>query len=222
MSKKIKIQTPKKKIKKIIIDGNEKEYTRLKVVLVSIITIVLSSACLITATNALFTGDNEVKTHVVTGNLDFEFTRTRLVGQVLNEEGYLEDYESTQLVDLTESGVDAFGINLMVPGSTYVGTFNLKNTGTTAFSSLISFTNLEGENEYLLKQIKVTTEFNDNIVEYTLDQFNTIKLDLGNLTVNTEVDFDIGITLPEATNNDAQDSEVSFDIRLEATQVINK
>ena len=50
----------------------------LRKILLSIMSISLSSTALITATTALFTGEEEVKTHVVTGNLDFDFKRTNL------------------------------------------------------------------------------------------------------------------------------------------------
>lgn len=216
-----KINYKLKKIKQVILSGNESnEKTKLKKVLLSLIIITLSVTCVITVTSALFTGKKEVETHVTTGNLSFELTRTKLVGKELdNNTGLLKDFESTEVKDLSETGVDAFGVNTLVPGSTYTATFNLKNVGTTAFTSKISFTNLEGSNEYLLKQIKVTTVFNNVTNYYTLDQYSSVSLDLGVLNKGNDLDFQIGLELLSTTNNDAQSSSANFDLRLEATQV---
>ena len=146
--------------------------------------------------------------------------RTYLEGKTLDVNGFLSDIPNKDaIVDLSQTGVNAFGLDTLVPGSTYTATFNLKNTGTTAFTSKISFTNLDGENEYLLKQIKVTTEFGSNKNTYTLDQYRNISIDFGTLTKGSDINFKIGLELLEATNNDAQDSIASFDLKLEATQV---
>ena len=141
---------------------------------------------------------------------------------VLKSEGYLDDYTNNEKVNLTDSGADAFDIDLLVTGSTYTATFNLKNVGTTAFESLISFVNLECNNQYLIDQIVITTEFNSITETYSLSEYNTIDLDLGQLAVSKDLDFKVSLSLPSTTGNQAQDSEVKFAIKLDAVQVINK
>ena len=211
-----------KKIKPVVINGDDNSSSKLKTVLISLILIALSGTCIVTGTSALFTGEKEVGTHITTGNLSFELNRTKLTGKTLNDKGFLESFESNEIEDLSKSGADAFGLNTLVPGSTYTATFNLKNIGTTAFTSKISFTNLEGVNEYLLKQIEVTTNFNNVTKEYTLDKYQNISIDLGVLEKDKDLDFQIGLELLTATNNDAQSSSCNFYLRLEATQVTEK
>ena len=201
-------------------NSNKKEHETLRKILLSITIISLSSTTLITATTALFTGEEEIKTHVVTGNLDFEFKRTNLIGETLNGRGFLEEFKDNSKVNLKESGANAFNIKGMVPGATYKGTFNLVNIGTTAFNAQISFTNLEKSNEYILKQIKITLDYENKSSIYSLIDFNKISLDLGVLASKEEVDFIISINLPSDTNNEAQNSNVHFDLRLDATQVL--
>lgn len=202
------------------IKKDNKDSVTLKKVLLSLIIICLSSSVLITATTALFTGEKEVGTHVVTGNLDFEFKRTNLIGQTLNGRGFLEDFQVDSEVNLKQDGANAFNIKEMVPGATYRGSFHLENTGTTAFEANISFVNLENSNEYLLKQIKITLNFNNVENTYNLIDFRKINLDLGVLACDEFVNFDIAINLPSETTNEAQDANVDFDLRLEATQVL--
>ena len=201
-------------------NSNKKEHETLRKILLSITIISLSSTTLITATKALFTGEEEIKTHVVTGNLDFEFKRTNLIGETLNGRGFLEEFKDNSKVNLKESGANAFNIKEMVPGATYKGTFNLVNIGTTAFNAQVSFTNLEKSNEYILKQIKVTLDYENISSTYSLIDFNKISLDLGVLASKEEVNFIISINLPSDTNNEAQNSNVNFDLRLDATQVL--
>lgn len=222
MSNEPRIRTKLKKIPQFIIGPKDGEYRKLKIVLVAITLISISSAALVTATKALFTGKQEVPTHVVTGNLDFEFYRTKVEGQALTAEGYVDDYADNTKVNLTESGADAFDIDLLVPGSTYTATFNLKNVGTTAFESNISFINLECDNQYLLEQIVITTEFNAVTETYSLSEYATINLELGHLAVSEDLDFKVSLSLPSTADNKAQDSDVKFAIKLDAVQVLNK
>ena len=198
----------------------EKEYDTLRKILLSIMIISLSFTVLISATKALFTGQEEIKTHIVTGNLDFKFERVNLTYESLNEKGYLEKYNDDSKINLKETGANAFNINEMVPGSMYNGTFNLVNIGSTAFTSKISFINLENSNEYILEQIKISLDYNNENITYSLIDFNKISLDLGVLELNENINFAISIYLPIDTNNDAQDTYVNFDLRLELTQVL--
>ena len=198
----------------------EKEYDTLRKILLSIMIISLSFTVLISATKALFTGQEEIKTHIVTGNLDFKFERVNLTYESLNEKGYLEKYNDDSKINLKGTGANAFNINEMVPGSMYKGTFNLVNIGSTAFTSKISFINLENSNEYILEQIKISLDYNNENITYSLIDFNKIPLDLGILELNENINFAISIYLPIDTNNDAQDTYVNFDLRLELTQVL--
>lgn len=200
--------------------NNKEEYSTLRKILLSITIISLSLTVLISSSKALFIGEEEVKTHVVTGNLDFEFNRTKLIGEALNNRGFLEKFNDESKVNLKESGANAFNIKEMVPGALYQGTFNLVNIGSTAFTSKISFTNLENSNEYILNQIKISLDYDGNNNTYSLIEFNKISLDLGVLESKEEVNFIISINLPSDTNNEAQNAYVNFDLRLEATQVL--
>lgn len=201
-------------------EENAKKHSTLRKVLFSLIMICLLSSALITATTALFSGEKEVETHVVTGNLNFEFERTNLIGEAVNDRGFLDDFQDGSLVDLKETGANAFNITEMVPGATYTGEFVLRNTGTTAFEANISFINLEHTSDYLLQQIQISYELDGNSTTYSLIDYATVNLDLGVLAAGDEVEFTISITLPAATNNDAQDTSVNFDLRLVATQVL--
>lgn len=211
-----------KLFKNLFITSEEKakKYSTLRKVLFSLIMICLLSSALITATTALFSGEKEVETHIVTGNLNFDFERVNLSGEAINEKGFLDDFNDDTLVDLKASGANAFDITEMVPGATYTGDFVLRNTGTTAFDANISFINLEHTSAYLLEQIQITFELDGNSNTYSLATYSSVVLDLGVLAADTEVEFSITINLPAAANNDAQDSSVNFDLRLVATQVL--
>ena len=104
---------------------------KIRKILLSIMSISLFFTAAITATTALFTGEKEVETHVVTGYLEFDFKRTNLIGQSLNCRGFLEEFSLNDEVNLKESGADAFDNKGLVPGATYTGDFLIENTGTT-------------------------------------------------------------------------------------------
>ena len=193
---------------------------KIRKILLSIMCISLFFTAAITATTALFTGEKEVETHVVTGYLEFDFKRTNLIGQSLNGRGFLEEFSLNDEVNLKESGADAFDIKGLVPGATYTGDFLIENTGTTAFEAKISFINLENNSDYILQQIKVTLGYNDKHTTYSLCDFEQISLDLGVLEVKEDAKFTISINLPTETTNEAQSQNVYFDLKLEATQVL--
>lgn len=193
---------------------------KIRKILLSTMIISLFFTAAITATTALFTGEKEVETHVVTGYLEFDFKRTNLIGQSLNGRGFLEEFSLNDEVNLKESGADAFDIKGLVPGATYTGNFLLENTGTTAFEAQISFINLENNSDYILQQIKVTLGYNDKYTTYSLCDFEQISLDLGVLAVEEDAEFTISINLPAETTNEAQSQNVYFDLKLEATQVL--
>ena len=211
-----------KLIKKLFMrkEENAGKFSTVRKILVSVMMICLLSSALITATTALFSGEKEVETHIVTGNLDFEFKRSYLAGEAINDKGFLTPVADDEDVDFSQSGAKAFDITKMVPGATYIGTFELKNTGSTAFEANITFINLDSANNYLLEQIQVSFEYDGQPVTYSLSDFNNINFDLGVFAAGDVAEFYITIALPAATGNDAQNSNVNFDLRLVATQVL--
>ncbi len=178
-------------------------------------------------TFALFNRSKQVVTHVKVGNLNFEFSRTKLKSKLLNDEGYLEDIEDTTAVDLTEDGSKAFDLENIAPGSEVEAAFKLKNTGGTAFETSLDLLNVEvKENGVVstsvswLEQVSVSFVEGENATDFNLKDLKNVNLN--DLAKGQESDFTLKLSFDPEIENEAQNQEISFAIRLSCTQLLSK
>lgn len=175
------------------------------------------------ATYALYSKQAEVTTHVTIGDLSFGFKRTELKQHAIDDKGYLADLpDDKTAVDLTKDGSKAFEADNGAPGAYYQATFQLKNTGGTAFKAKveipiesITLTGVDSTNrQTVLSQI--TVKFDDEDAK-TLDG-NSFTYDLGTLEKQGEKAFTMKVSFLESLGNEAQHATLEFPLRLTASQ----
>lgn len=182
----------------------------------------------VAGTFALFSRQISTTAHIKVGNLNFDFARTKLVSNSLNDEGTISETIDNTVVDLSTDGAKAVDVEGAVPGSSYIATFKLSNTGATAFTTVVSVPELsikdnEGNNanaaSTLFTYTTVTLEAaGANTVSYTLDQTRS-NFQLPKLIKNGEQEFTLKVEIGEGAGNDAQGLTIDMGIKLTATQV---
>lgn len=205
-----------------------KKQVKKGLVVTSTILLLVAGAVAIGGTYSLFSGQASTSTHITTGNLKFDFSRTNLESKTLNDKGVLETTVDSTKVDLTATGTNAFDAINAVPGSSYIATFNILNTGTTAFASSIKILNPVAEdsegknNDYVLSCFKITLTHGETTSTFLLSEINdnNSSLDLGKLYVQENTNFTIKTEFLVDSNNDAQNCSLNYSLSLDATQVL--
>lgn len=205
-----------------------KKQVKKGLVVTSTILLLVAGAVAIGGTYSLFSGQASTSTHITTGNLKFDFSRTNLESKTLNDKGVLETTVDSTKVDLTATGTNAFDAINAVPGSSYIATFNILNTGTTAFASSIKILNPVAEdsegknNDYVLSCFKITLTHGETTSTFLLSEINdnNFSLDLGKLYVQENTNFTIKTEFLVDSNNDAQNCSLNYSLSLDATQVL--
>lgn len=192
--------------------------------------LLVATSLIVAGTYALFSASKDYTTHIQTGNLDFQLLRTKLDGLGALEDGTIGTLPTdTTIVDLTESGKEAFKLINVVPRCSYVATFELENIGTTAFKSTVkvvtpNVTDLEGNDadDYILDYLNITISCGQASSTFALaDWEDTAAFDLGNTLVGAEpTEFKITAALDEEAGNDAQNVCVDFGIQLHSVQIL--
>lgn len=208
---------------------------KLKVLFISYAVILLCTCLIVTGTYALFTDSVKVTNHLKAGNLDISLERTNLEYSVLNSEGYSQTYLNTDRVDFTESVEEnIFGLDskdlLIVPGSYFEATLEIKNNGNVAFEYRCEII-LSGEVNELAKQVVVTITDSTNEVSIMnlSDVSNGFTFKLGEMNNEVKTDtFKIRLEFLDDVesnlnieNNLAKDQDLSFDLVVEAVQKNN-
>ena len=160
----------------------------------------------VAGTFALFSRQASTTAHIKVGNLNFDFVRTKLVSNSLNDQGTISETVDNTVLDLSTDGAKAIDVEGAVPGASYVATFKLTNTGATAFSTVVSVPELS------IKDDGATT------VSYTLDQTRS-NFQLPKLIKEGEQEFTLKVEIGEGAGNDAQGLTIDMGIKLTATQV---
>lgn len=175
------------------------------------------------ATYALYTKQAEVTTHVTIGDLTFGFKRTKLQQHAIDENGYLADLpDDEKTLDLTKDGTKAFEADNGAPGAWYQATFELENTGGTAFNAKaeipvesITLTGVDPEKrQEVLSQITVKFDTED---AKALDG-NSFTYDLGTLEKKAKKTFTLNVSFLPTLGNEAQNAALEFPLRLTASQ----
>ena len=205
-------------------------------VLLSVLVLVLCLALIAGGSYALFTDEITLEQHLQAGTLKATLVRTELVTKELDGNGFLvsnEDDPDKRRINFTEATTEnAFGIDStdkIVPGSKYKATFELSNSGDTAFGYWIEIgctDKKDGEN--LAKQVKITVNDDKNsafvgdglIVKAQNSNFISVLSKGGVTTFTVTVEFlDSHVTENLENNNLAKGQSLYFDLVVKAIQV---
>lgn len=199
-----------------------------RVLIASAIAATLALGGVVAGTFAMFSRQTSTTAHIKVGNLNFEFVRTKLVSNSLDDQGTISETIDNTVLDLSNDGAKAIDVDGAVPGASYVATFKLSNTGATAFTTVVSVPELSIKDEEgqdadasstLFTYTTVTLEASGaNAVSYTLDQTRS-NFQLPKLIKNGEQEFTLKVEIGENAGNDAQGLIINMGIKLTATQV---
>lgn len=205
--------------------------------------IVLAALVLIVGSYALFTDTITVSNHLQAGTLEATLTRKTLVGNVIDDKGYLADYEGEKDVDFSgETNKNVFDLEetLIVPRTYREATMELTNGGNVAFSYWIEIilTNPTSEKDVALSEqllISVSTQSTGAGMSLTNQPIKNDgkKITVGSQenpvgvvelstsqTFSVKVEFkDYGDKIDNANNN-AKNGELAFDMIVYAVQVV--
>lgn len=202
---------------------------RTNTILLSSALLVASAMSVVGATYALFSAEKTFPAHITTGNLDFTLARTKVDAKVMDVHGLLVDHTDPTLIDLTTTGEKAFEALNAVPGCEYTAYYQIDNTGTTAFDTVVSIEQVVVENidgttadDYILDYVRITIACGTNSTSFLLSEVATKNsLDLGVVLVdggNTE--FTIKTEILKEAGNDAQNLDLTYGIKLSCVQVL--
>ena len=213
----------------------------IRVLLLSVSTIVLCIALMIGATYAWFTDVVIVDQHLVAGNLDITLKRTNLTWYRLGAGGSMETGQSGEVVDFsapTHRNVFDFTANtLIVPCTWYEATMQVENNRSVTFGYWIEMIPTGGTSSELARQLEVTVTTYDALGNVT----NTVTKSAGESLViggngqngndsyvgiletnDPAQTFTVKVEFPDLgdTNNAAQTQSLSFDLIVRAIQVL--
>lgn len=217
-----------------------------RALLISCAIILLCISIIAGMTYSLFTESFTVRNHLQAGDLDLKLTRTSLKYGILNDEGYIEDFENDKRVELTNTSTadfSVFGVDSskmrIAPECYFEAELEIDNIGEVAFRYSVDIV-LSGDATDLAKQLQVTiTEPSGDKTVKWLDTLTaedgylianvhemsvkdpvetfTIRIDfVDDVVYNETVDFDAGET--QMDNDLAQTQTAMFDIIVTATQ----
>ncbi len=196
----------------------------------------LASAILVSAglatgigvTYALYSKQVKVINHVTIGNLSFDLKRTKLETYAIDSNtGFLAQLPSDEnTLDLSKDGSKAFEAENAAPGASYKATFELTNTGGTAFtakaeipSTAITLTGVDKENrDSVLSNIEVS--FDEGEAKSLLSE--DIAYDLGSFAIKEKKTFTLQVQFKDTLGNEAQNAALDFALRLVATEAVSK
>lgn len=204
---------------------------RSRILLISGSVIMLCVSLIVGMTYALFTASVPVTNHLKAGSLDISLQRNNLEYAVLNDDGYLEVFEVSDVSDFTDEsadnvfGVDAEGVKL-VPGSYFDAEMEIINKGTVAFTYSIGI-KLSGEANEFAEQLKVIVTHTDGSkTEKMLSELaDGLTISAGEMSKN-DASQKFGVRIEfindSSVNNSAMDQTAVFDLVVEAQQATKK
>ncbi len=203
--------------------------THIKALLIASGVAALALGGTVAGTFALFQRNTQVVTHVKVGNLNFKFSRTNLKYKALSDStGYLEEKEDKAVVDLSEDGSKAFDLASLAPGSEVASTFELENIGGTAFKTSLDLLNVDIKKDGVtatsvdwLQYVSVSLIEGEKKTDFTLKDLKTVSLI--DLPKGQKTSFVMKLSFDaEHIENEAQDHDLSFAIRLSCTQLLTQ
>ncbi len=201
--------------------------SKMSVLLASSVIILLCVTMLIAGTYALWSDSVSVDNHLTAGSLDVKLERINLNKTILDSQtGYLITNSSDTVVDFTDSNTqddNVFDVSegeKVVPGTSYEATMKISNNGDVAFEYDVII-KLTSVNNALAEQLKVYVDGVDKgfLSEYEND--GQVVIDSQTMAKNDNAKvFVVKIVFEHlATNNEAQNQEVMFDLLVNAIQI---
>ncbi len=212
-----------------------KSNSKLRVLLVALITIALCVTLITASTFALFTDSVKIKNHLNAGNLKATLIRTAHSYSTLDEDGFLKtEGEDSENVDATTLS-NAFDLPdgaLVVPGSSLSATFEISNLDTVAFKYSIEIIAVDdqgtqlGSQNTLLSQLTVTLTDSEgtntlasDATKLEVDGIKVLRAKKGDRIDSEVFTVEIEFVDNDSINNDAQGKGVYLDIIVNAVQV---
>lgn len=214
----------------------------IRVVSLSIASIVLCLLLVVTGSYALFTDEVSIKNHLRAGTLEATLHRTSLTTTKLNTDGYLETKQEQmegkdKPVDFTDSSaINIFGLTqteTIVPGTELTAKMQVGNDGDVAFVYWLEIkqTAIDEKtpsDEELAKQLEitVTTDKGDTtkyvnqglLIGSETSPIGTVDVDgVGTFSVTVKFIDDAEANVA-FDNDDAQGKQIAFDLIVYAMQ----
>jgi len=210
----------------------------IRVLLVSVTTILVCIALMIGATYAWLTDSVVVEQHLEAGNLDITLERTYLSWSRLESGGQMKDGFSDEIVDFSEpTERNVFDLTTdvrIVPCTWYEATMAVKNNRAVTFGYWIEVVPTGNTTGDLASQLVVTVTTLDEAGEVV----QTVSGNAGNsLAVGSSTSyvgelkandpaayFKIKVEFPDLgeANNVAQNQSASFDLIVKAVQIVEE
>lgn len=199
------------------------------IISISMATTMVALVVLVVGSYSLFTGDLKLKNHLEAGELKLELYRTGLTWNEINDEGFLEEYEDDELINVKdlENIFDSSTTNskYFIPGSYYEANMRLVNAGDVAFDYYIEII-LKGEVNKLSEQLEITFIMNDTVITKKLSEgllLGSSAEPIGQSLTEGILDFKLKIEFINGNNNnEAQSLDADFDFIVYAVQSISK
>ena len=195
-----------------------------RILITSFSVIILCLCILVGVSYSLFTDSEQVTNHLKSGELDITLERTNLEYVTLNEQGYLEVKENTEVIDFTNTTEEnIFGLDqeeLMAPGSYYIATLKLNNNGSVAFDYSFEIVLSEVANDFA-NQLKVYVDGDTEgkVLGEIAEDNKYVIASTAAVEANTSKEFTVKVVFENSLdNNKAQDKSFSFDLVVSATQ----
>ena len=195
-----------------------------RILITSFSVIILCLCILVGVSYSLFTDTEQVTNHLNSGDLDITLERTKLEYSTLNSQGYLQIQTNYDLIDFTnDKKENIFGLleeELIAPGSYYEATLKLSNKSTVAFDYTIEIVLNSVANDFA-EQLKVYLDGDkDGKLLSEISSGNKYILKgTAPVEVNKSTEFTVKVAfVHDKNNNAAQDSTISFDLVVTATQ----
>ena len=204
--------------------------SRMRRLILSIVTLALTATLIAGATFALFTDEITFKNHLQAGTLDITLERTSLSYSKLDADGFLYTETITTPANFTNTSTTDANIfeidsqTRIVPTSFFNAEMKISNYSTVAFDYWIKLDFIEGD-QTLAKQMKITVtaaggKSHSGIVSTSAsvgsstDPVGTLKIG-GSQTFTVKVEF-----FDDEDNYLAQGKSVKFDLIVYAVQAV--
>ncbi|MBR3804171.1 MAG: SipW-dependent-type signal peptide-containing protein [Clostridia bacterium] len=202
--------------------------SRMRRLVLSIVTLALTATLIAGATFALFTDEVTFKNHLQAGTLDITLERTSLSYSKLDAEGFQYTETITTPADFSntnQSEANIFEISdstRIVPTSFFNAEMRISNHSTVAFNYWIKLDFIEGD-ATLAEQIKVTVtaaggKSHSGIVS-TDAEVGSSTNPVGTLKIGSQETFTVKVEfVDDKDNNLAKGKNVKFDLIVYAVQ----
>lgn len=201
-----------------------------RTIIIACLSIVLCVATLIGGTLALFSSTSTVTNHLRAGKLQIKLERVGLTKYVYDDEAsavrekvYTDADAYVDFSASSDKNVFDIGANeYIAPGYWYQATMRLGKAGSTVPFDYKVIVKLSGESNDFAKLLSVSVDGADkgHLSDYVVGENGEVVVSSGRVGVtDAEKTFTVKLLFEKDATNSVMDSEVSFDLIVEATQV---